>query len=105
MSEAALQQLSDAQAALIAALGTHDLDAIEAANIAMVAAVNDVRAAGGWLDRPHLRADVVQILQTADAARGRVNLLADSNRRNLDKLISLVAPQRTTPYGRNGLLG
>jgi hypothetical protein len=104
VSEAALQQLDDAQAALIAALDAHDIDAIGAANAAVAIAVEAVRAAGGWRDRPGLRQDLVRILKTAETARGRINALSDQNRRDLDKLISLAGAPRAVAYGRAGRL-
>jgi len=104
VSEAALQQLDDAQAALIAALDAHDIDAIDAANAAVASAVEAVRAAGGWRDRPGLRQDLIRILKTAEAARGRINALSDQNRRDLDKLISLAGAPRAVAYGRAGRL-
>jgi signal transduction histidine kinase len=104
VSEAALQQLSDAQAALIAALDNHDIEAIDAANVALTAAIEQVRSAGSWHDRPSLRDDLVQLLKTAEAARGRINALSDQNRRDLDKLISLAGTPRAVAYGRGGRL-
>jgi len=105
MSDAALQQLSDAQAALIAALSVRDLGALEAANAAVATAVEDVRKVDGWRDRPGLRDALIQILKSAEAARGQVNALADQNRRSLDKLVSLAGVPRATAYGRSGKLG
>jgi hypothetical protein len=104
VSEAALQQLDDAQAALIAALDAQDIDAIDAANAAVASAVEAVRAAGGWRERPGLRQDLIRILKTAEAARGRINALSDQNRRDLDKLISLAGAPRAVAYGRAGRL-
>jgi hypothetical protein len=104
MSDAALQQLDDAQTALIAALDAHDLDAIDAANGAVARAVEQVRAVGGWRDRPGLRDDLVRILRSAEAARGRINALADGNRRDFDKLINLGGPPHTRAYGRRGTI-
>lgn len=105
MSDSALQQLDDAQAALIAALDAKDIDAIDAANAAVAVAVEEMRVVGGWRERPGLREDLIRVLKSAEAARGHINALADQNRRNLDKLISLggaVAP--ATGYGRGGKL-
>jgi hypothetical protein len=105
VSDSALQQLDDAQAALIAAVDAKDIDAIDAANAAVAVAVEEVRVVGGWRERPGLRDDLIRVLKSAEAARGHINALADQNRRNLDKLISLggtVAP--TTGYGRSGKL-
>jgi len=104
MSDIALQQLNDAQAALIAALNARDIAAVDAANAAVATAVEDVRKVGGWRERPGLRDDLIQILKGAEAARGHVNALADQNRRSLDKLISLAGAPRAAAYGRSGKL-
>jgi hypothetical protein len=104
VSDGALQQLSDAQSALIAALDARDVDAIEAANAAIAVAVEEVRVVGGWNVRPGLREELIQILRNAEAARGHVNALADRNRRDLDKLISLGNAPRAAAYGRSGKL-
>lgn len=104
MSNSALQQLSDAQAALMTALDAHDIDAIDAANAAVAVAVEEVRVVGGWNARPGLREDLIRVLKSAEAARGHINALADKNRRNLDKLISLGSTPRATSYGRSGKL-
>jgi len=88
----------------MAALDAHDVDAIDAANAAVAVAVEEVRVVGGWRERPGLREDLIQILRSAEAARGHVNALADQNRRSLDKLISLAGTPRATAYGRNGQL-
>ena len=105
MSDSSLQQLNDAQAALITALDAHDVNAIEAANAAVAVAVDEVRVVGGWRERPGLRDDLIHILKGAEAARGRINALADQNRRGFDKLISLTGTPRATAYGRSGKLG
>jgi hypothetical protein len=105
VSDGALQQLSDAQAALSAALDAHDVEAVEAATAAVAVAVEEVRVVGGWRDRPGLREDLIHILKDAEAARGRVNTLSDFNRRKLDKLIALAGQPRAVAYGRNGRLG
>jgi len=105
VSDSALQQLSDAQTALIAALDAKDIDAIDAANAAVAVAVEEVRVVGGWRERPGLRDDLIQVLKSVEAARGHINALADQNRRNLDKLISLGGTvTRATAYGRSGKL-
>ena len=104
MSDIALQQLNDAQAALIAALNARDIAAVDAANAAVATAVEDVRKVGGWRERPGLRDDLIQILKGAEEARGHVNALADQNRRSLDKLISLAGAPRAAAYGRSGKL-
>jgi len=105
VSDTALQQLNDAQAALIAALDAKDIDAIDAANAAVAVAVEEVRVVGGWRERPGLREDLIHVLKSAEAARGHINALADQNRRSLDKLLSLAgAVSRGGAYGRSGKL-
>jgi hypothetical protein len=104
VSEAALRQLHDAQAALIAALDGRDVDAIHAANRDLAKAGDAVAAAGGWRDRPALRQELVRMLRMAEAARGRVNALADLNSRKLDKLTSLAGHPPARAYARSGQL-
>ncbi|MBW8743992.1 MAG: hypothetical protein JF628_06565 [Sphingomonas sp.] len=104
MNDAALQQLGDAQAALMAALNARDIGAIETANAAVATAVEDVRKVGGWREHPGLRDELIQVLKNAEAARGHINRLADQNRRGLDKLISLAGTPRAAAYGRSGKL-
>ena len=82
MNESILQQLNDAQTALIAALDAQDLAAIDAANAAVAIAVEEVRVAGGWRARADLRDNLADILKGAGVVRGHVNALADRNRRD-----------------------
>jgi RNase P/RNase MRP subunit p30 len=104
VSNAALQRLTNAQAALRAALENHDIDALESATLSLNEAVLEVRAAGAWRDRPDLRDDLVLALKAADAVRGHINALSDRNRRQLDRLIALAGAPRAQAYGRNGRL-
>jgi hypothetical protein len=104
MSASALQQLSDAQVALSAALDSRDASALEAATAAIAVAVEEVRVVGGWRERPGLREDLISTLHHAQAVRGRINGLADLNRRKLEKLTRLAGTPRTLAYGRSGKL-
>ena len=104
MSQTALEQLSDAQAALSAALEARDIEALDAATAAVAVAVEEVRVVGTWQERPALREDLLAVLERADVARGRLNALSDANRRKLDKLIALAGAPRAVSYGRNGKL-
>lgn len=105
MSNAALARLTEAQAALRAALEAHDIDALESATLGLNAAVLDMRATGAWRDRPDLRDDLIHALKTAEAVRGHINALSDRNRRQLDRLIALAGAPRAQAYGRTGRLG
>lgn len=104
MSVTALQDLDDAQTALATALAGSNVETIEAATAAVALAVDKVRGAGGWKDRPDLRADLQRVLKRAETTRGRINVLADSNRRRFEKLISLTGATPPVSYGRSGRL-
>ena len=105
MSNAALQRLNNAHAALRAALENHDIDALESATLSLNEAVLEMRATGAWRERPDLRDDLIHALKTAEAVRGHINALSDRNRRQLDRLIALAGAPRAQAYGRNGRLG
>ena len=105
MSVAALRQLTEAHAALRAALESHDIDALESATLRLNEAVLDMCATGAWRADPDLRDDLIHALRTADAVRGHINALSDRNRRQLDRLIALAGAPRAQAYGRNGRLG
>jgi hypothetical protein len=104
VSEAALRQFEDAQTALIAALDGADVTAVQSANVALGRAAEALAAVGGWRDRPGLRSELATLMAQADAARGRVNGLADRNRRQLDKLVALSGHVAARSYGRSGKL-
>lgn len=96
--------MATAQAALIAALDGRDADAVHAASRQVARAAQVLAGAGGWRERPGLRAELVRLLRTAEAARGRVNALADLNRRKLDTLTALAGHAPARAYGRSGKL-
>jgi len=105
VSEAALDKLMAAQAAHIAALDAGDIDVLESATVALSAALDEVRSVGGWRTRPDLRSHLIDARKQADAARARVNWLADVTARRLDRLVSVTGLPRAQAYGRNGRLG
>jgi len=105
MSEAALDTLAAAQAAHIAALDAGDIDALESATAVLRAAIDEVRAVGGWRARPDLRPLLIDARKRADAARARVNWLTDVTARRLDRLANATGLPRAQAYGRNGRLG
>jgi hypothetical protein len=82
----ALGQLEAAHQDLIGALDANDVDQIEARVEGLRAAVAAVRALGAWRDLPELKSRTRHIAQLGDAARIRVNVLADSNRQRLQLL-------------------
>jgi len=67
--------------------------------------VNDVRGIGGWRERADLRPLLLDARKQAEAARARVNWLADTNARRLDRLAAKTNLPRAQAYGRTGRLG
>jgi hypothetical protein len=102
VSEAALDTLTAAQAAHIAALDAGDIDALESATAALRQALDEVRGLGGWRARTDLRARLIDARKQADAARARINWLADANARRLDRLATATNLPRAQAYGRTG---
>jgi len=103
MSEAAIEGLIAAQEALVGALDRDDAPAIERALGDFRAALAPVRALRGEKPPPELRDRFARALMLVDAARVRVNFLADRTRRQLDRLAAAGASTRTAiAYGRDG---
>ena len=104
MSEVAVDQLIAREDALIAALDGQDVEHIERATRDMRDAVASVAAAGGWRTAPELAARLAQALRLAGAAGGRLNYLADRNRRQLERLAAISGEALPTAYLRAGRL-
>lgn len=103
MSNAALEALLRSQRALIAALDADDADAIAGSTTAMAEALVRIRAQHGWRLTPELKVLAQEAQTLADAARVRVNVLADMTGRRLARLAGLTGRGRAAPtYGRNG---
>ena len=100
-----VDRLKAAQDALAAALESGDVGVVVACNIEMAQALAEAQAVGGWRDRSHLQATISAMLATAESMAGRVNYLADANRRRLDRLATATGAPRTQAYGRSGRLG
>lgn len=86
MNEAVVDRLIESSAALIAALDSHDIDAIENALPAFGMSVGQVKSIGAWERSPELSERVAQALALADGARTRVRYLADRTRQQIDLL-------------------
>lgn len=102
MSASAVEHLIAQSEALVRALDAQDLAAIDGAHRQLREALAQVAAVDGWHVRSDLHARLVHALRLLDAAKGRVNYLADSTRRRLDRLAALTGTPRTSPYGRGG---
>lgn len=105
MTAAALDQLIAAEEIFISALDGEDIGAIEQAALTMRATLASVAASGAWNTNGETGARLVQAMRLAEAAGGRVNYLADRNRRRLDKLAQLSGAQRPQAYSRYGRFG
>ena len=103
MAEATLGRLVAAETTLIHALDGDDVGLVEAAMADLGECVTAVRAIGGWRATPAIMDHLVEGLALAEAARIRINYLADRNHRRLDLLMATAGAQRPTPaYGRDG---
>lgn len=105
MPAAALDGLIAFEEALIAALDAGDLGGLEQAVHGLRGALSDLAAVGGWHAHPELKIRLSQALRLAEAAGGRVNYLADDNRRRIDRFAAIAGQPRAQAYGRTGRLG
>ena len=100
MTLAAVDSLIAREEALIAALDGQDARAIEAATDAMRIVVTELASLGGWRAEPELGLRLSQALRLTEAAAGRLNYLADRNRRQLDRLATLTGDPLPSAYAR-----
>jgi hypothetical protein len=106
VSTAPLEALIHAQRALIAALDADDVDAISAQTVAVDEALVRIRALSPRFTGAEAKALVGESITLADAARIRVNVLADMTTRRLTRLATATGKGNAAPtYGRNGRLG
>ena len=95
MSSRSIQVLIDRQAALIKALDSGEISAIELATQQMASAVKVVSAQGVWSDRSELDQLNYAMKQT-HAARIRVNYLSEWTRQKIDQFAELRGLKTTT---------
>ena len=104
MTVASLDRLIAREEALVAALDAFDVTELEQASIDLRDAIAEVTASGAWHAGPEVGGRVIQALRLAEAAGGRINHLADRNRRQLDRLATLTGAPLPQAYRRNGRL-
>ncbi len=102
MSSQALDALIAAEHALIAALDAGDAAAIETATADYRIALDQVQAIGGWRRDDAIKARAREALALADAARVRVNVLADLTRQRLRLLAAGRGAAKAGVYSRDG---
>ena len=97
-----LNQLEACHVALIAALDSDDVKAIELATNALGNALDAVSATGAWRDLPEILDLIQRICDLSEAARIRVNFLTDLNLRRIEALAAARGQTAPAPYGRDG---
>jgi hypothetical protein len=102
MMSASLQRLEACHHALIDALDSQDVDALESSIDAFRAALDDVRAQGAWRDEAGVLDSVARIYALSEAARIRVNFLTDLNQQRLDALAAARGRDVGGVYHRSG---
>lgn len=104
MNDAAVDGLIGSSEALIAALDSHDIEAIEAALPAFGRSVEAIRTPGDWTPSPGVRARLEEALRLADGARARVRYMADRTQQRIDLLAVAAGRFDCTPatYSRPG---
>lgn len=106
MSTAALEALVREQHALIAALDGDDAEGIARHTIAVDEALVRIRAIGGRITGNDARRLAEEATTLNEAARVRVNVLADKTSRRLARLAAATGKGNAAPvYGRTGRLG
>ena len=104
MSERLLAELAEAGDALVGALDRDDIHEIEATLARFRMAVEAARISGMRKPQPELRELAARAFSAADAARVRINYLADRTRRQLDRLAVAGRTRPALAYGRDGRL-
>lgn len=102
MIPASLERLEASHNALIGALDSRDIEALERSIGDFRNAVDEVRAAGGWRDNPEVVDKVLEIASLSEAARVRVNFLTDSVRQRIEALAAVRGRTLGGAYRRDG---
>ena len=102
MSIDALERLEAAHRELIEALDANAVEQIETRIADLRAAVATVRTLGAWRDLPELKVRARRVAQLGEAARIRINVLADSNRQRLQLLAAARGDLGTGTYAPRG---
>ncbi len=89
MTSASVEAVITAQQALIAALDGRDAAAIESATRTLAETIVTLRAQDGWRESKPVRDRLSHALKQNDAARIRINYLADWTRQRIDSIAEL----------------
>jgi hypothetical protein len=102
MTMGGIDALISCQDALIAALDARDAAGIEKATADLAAAVQAVKAQDVWRTATGGREKVDHAIRQSDAARIRVNYMADWTRQRIDQLNELRRGAPAMTYGMPG---
>lgn len=102
MNDDQIEAVITAQGALIAALDAADVAAIEAATRDLAALIESVRRSGSIRASNGTKSRVDHALKQGDAARMRVNYLADRTRQRADRLTAHRGGARAATYTAAG---
>lgn len=102
MSMGGIDALISCQDALIAALDARDAEGIEKATADLAAAIHTVKAQDVWRTATGGREKVDHAIKQSDAARIRVNYMADWTRQRIDQLSELRRGAPSMTYGIPG---
>jgi hypothetical protein len=105
MTAALIDRVIEAQAVLIIALDNGAVDAIESATRQLSDALADVRTTGAWLACDATGDRVSHAMRQADAARTRVNYLADRTRQSLGRIAAARGMNAGQTYDARGKAG
>ncbi len=97
---ASIDALYEAFGDLRRALDAQDASAINAANSAVKAATDAVRAQGAWKMDPALNEKLSALMPMIESARVRVNLASDDVRQRIGMLADRGAQGTALTYGR-----
>ena len=102
MSDAAVARLIEGSEHLVRALDDGGPEVVEHATARVAQAAAELAASGAWRTRPDLKERLLHARALLDAARARINFLADHAARRLDRLAAMTGGPRTPVYGRSG---
>lgn len=98
MTMGGIDRLIVCQDALLAALDARDAQRIETATADLASAIQAVKAQDVWRTATEGREKVDHAIRQSDAARIRVNYMADWTRQRIDQLTELRSGMPTTTY-------
>jgi hypothetical protein len=98
--KATLERLETHHDALIAALDSNDVGAIEAASVALGETIGQLKSIDNWTAEPELKLAAERIGKLAEAAMMRVHVLQDRARRRAEGIAALRGQPAPALYSR-----